>query len=109
LAAVLDQLRGAEAEPQGAEAAAGVDRRQLPVIAHQHDLGLGLFGVLEQPCQLAAAIMPASSTTSTVRSLRVSWPRSKSASSRSQVATSSNPFPCKLVVAMPVGAAARSR
>jgi hypothetical protein len=34
LPSVLDQLAGAEAEPEGAEAAAGVDRGQLPVIAH---------------------------------------------------------------------------
>jgi hypothetical protein len=55
LASVLHQLRGAEAEPQGTEAAAGVDGRQLPVIPDQDDLGLGLLGVLEQPAQLAAA------------------------------------------------------
>ena len=55
LAAVLDQLGGAEAEPEGAEAAAGVDRGQLPVIADQDHLGLGLLGVLEQAGQLAAA------------------------------------------------------
>jgi hypothetical protein len=34
LPSVLGQLGGAEAEAEGAEAAAGVDRRQLPVIAH---------------------------------------------------------------------------
>jgi hypothetical protein len=55
LAAVLNELRGAESEPQGAEAPAGVDRRQLPVIADQDHLGLGLVGVLEQPGELAAA------------------------------------------------------
>ena len=31
---ILGQLAGAEAKPEGAEAAAGVDRGQLPVIAH---------------------------------------------------------------------------
>jgi len=55
LAAVLDQLAGAEAEPEGAEPAAGVDRGQLPVVADQDHLGLGLVGVLEQAVQLAAA------------------------------------------------------
>ena len=55
LAAVLGQLAGAEAEPQGAEAAAGVDRGQLPVIADQHHLGLGLLGVVEEAGELAAA------------------------------------------------------
>ena len=55
LAAVLDQLGGAQAEAEGAETAAGVDRGQLPVIANQHHLGLGLLGVLEQAGQLAAA------------------------------------------------------
>jgi hypothetical protein len=46
LAAVLDQLAGAEAEAKGTEATAGVDRGQLPVIANQHHLGLGLLDVL---------------------------------------------------------------
>jgi hypothetical protein len=46
---------GFEAEPQGAEPAAGVDRRQLPVVADQDHLGLGLVGVLEQAVELAAA------------------------------------------------------
>jgi hypothetical protein len=55
LAAVLGQLRGAKAVAEGTEPAAGVDRRQLPVIANQHHLGLGLLGVLEQASQLAAA------------------------------------------------------
>jgi hypothetical protein len=36
-------------------------------------------------------------------------PRSRSPSSRSQVATSSNPSPCRLMAAIPVGAAASSR
>jgi hypothetical protein len=55
LAAILDEFRGAEAEPQGAEAAAGGDRGQLPVIADQDDLGLGLVGMVEQARELAAA------------------------------------------------------
>jgi hypothetical protein len=55
LPAVLGQLGGAEAEPQSAEAAAGVDRRQLPVIPDQHHLGLGPVGMLKQPGELAAA------------------------------------------------------
>jgi len=55
LAAVLHQLRRSQAEAEGAEAAAGVDRRQLPVIPDQDHLGPGLLGVLEQPAQLAAA------------------------------------------------------
>jgi hypothetical protein len=42
LAPVLGQLGGAQAEPRGAEPAAGIDRRQLPVIADQDHLGLGL-------------------------------------------------------------------
>jgi hypothetical protein len=48
LAAVLGQLRGAQSEAEGAEAAAGVDRRQLPVIADQDHLGPGLLGVVEE-------------------------------------------------------------
>jgi hypothetical protein len=55
LAAVLDQLRGAEAEAEGAEAAAGIDGGQLPVIADQDHLGLGVLGVLQEPGELAAA------------------------------------------------------
>jgi hypothetical protein len=35
---VLGQLAGAEAEAEGAEAATGVDRGQLPVVADQHHL-----------------------------------------------------------------------
>jgi hypothetical protein len=52
---VLGQLAGPEAEPQGAKAAAGIDRRQLPIIPDQDHLDLGLVGVLEQPGQLAGA------------------------------------------------------
>ena len=55
LAAVLGQLRGSQAEAEGAEAAAGVDRGQLPVIADQHHLALGLVGVLEKAGELARA------------------------------------------------------
>jgi hypothetical protein len=55
LAAVLRELGGAEAKPQGAEAAAGVDRRQLPVITNQDDLGPGAVGVLKQAAHLATA------------------------------------------------------
>jgi hypothetical protein len=55
LAAVLGQLAGAEAEAEGAEAAAGVDWGQLPVIADQDHLGLGLVCVLQELGELAAA------------------------------------------------------
>jgi hypothetical protein len=55
LPSVLDQLAGAEAEPQGAEAAAGIDWGQLPVIADQHHLRVRVLGVLEQAGQLARA------------------------------------------------------
>jgi hypothetical protein len=55
LAPVLHQLRGSQAEAQSAEAAAGVDRRQLPVVTDQDDLGLGLLSALEEAGQLAAA------------------------------------------------------
>src|SRR5437773_1139719 len=55
LPAVLGQLAGAEAEAEGAEAAAGVDRCQLPVIADQHHLGLGVVGVFEEAGELAGA------------------------------------------------------
>jgi hypothetical protein len=55
LAAVLGQLAGADSEPEGAEAAPGVDRRQLPVITDQHHLCPGLLGMVEEAGQLAAA------------------------------------------------------
>ena len=55
LAAVLNQLRGAEAKPQGSEATPSVDRRQLPVITDQHHLGPRPLGVLEETAQLARA------------------------------------------------------
>src|SRR4029453_11303756 len=55
LPTVLDQLAGTEAKPESAEAAASVDRRQLPVIPDQDHLGPGSFGVLEQTGELAAA------------------------------------------------------
>jgi hypothetical protein len=55
LATVLGQLRGAEAVAEGPEAAAGVDRRQLPVIPDQHHLGSGLLGVLQEATELATA------------------------------------------------------
>jgi hypothetical protein len=109
LAAILDQLAGAEAEAEGAEAAAGVDGGQLPVVADQDDLGPGLVGVLEERVSFRLPSIPASSTTSTVRLSSCSRPRSRSASSRSQVATSSNPSVSRPTVAIPVGAQARSR
>jgi hypothetical protein len=55
LPSVLHQLTGPQAQPQGAEAAAGVDRRKLPVIADQHQLRLGLLRVVQEAGQLAAA------------------------------------------------------
>jgi hypothetical protein len=55
LAAVLAQHTRAKAEPQAAEAAAGLDGGKLPVVAHQHHLGAGSLGVVEQPGELAAA------------------------------------------------------
>jgi len=55
LASVLDQLAASQAQSQGAEATAGVNRHQLPVIADQHHLGLRVLVVLEQASELAAA------------------------------------------------------
>jgi hypothetical protein len=55
LAPVLHELGGAEAEAEGAEAAAGVDGGQLPVITDQDHLGLGVVGVLEEAGERAAA------------------------------------------------------
>src|SRR5215218_198465 len=55
LAPVLREFAGPQPHSESAEAAASIDRGQLPVIADQHHLGLGLTGVLEQAAQLAAA------------------------------------------------------
>ena len=74
LAPVLDQLRGAEAQAEGAEAATGVDRGQLPVVADQHHLSPGLLGVVEEGASLRLPSMPASSTTSTVCPSKASRP-----------------------------------
>ena len=51
----MSELAGAEADAEGAEAAAGVDRRELPVVADQDHLGLDLLGVLQEAGQLAGA------------------------------------------------------
>jgi hypothetical protein len=55
LAAVLGQLRGAEPQAEGAEAAAGVDRRQLPVVADQDHLRVRSLGMVQEAAQLATA------------------------------------------------------
>src|SRR6266540_4051832 len=52
---VLDQLARAQPHAQGAEAAARIDRRQLPVIPDQHDLGTVPLGMLQQAGELAAS------------------------------------------------------
>ena len=48
LALVVDELDGEPAPDEGAEGAAGFYFRQLPVIAQQHQLSVGLFDMLEQ-------------------------------------------------------------
>ena len=48
LALVVDQLDGEPARDEGAEGAAGLDFRELAVIADQHQLPVGSFHVLEQ-------------------------------------------------------------
>jgi hypothetical protein len=55
LPSVLCEFAGAQPQPQGAEAAAGVDGGQLPVVADQHHLGLAPLGVGQQLGELAAA------------------------------------------------------
>jgi YD repeat-containing protein len=55
LAAVLGQHAGAKPQPQTPKAAAGVDRRELAVVADQHHLRARLVGVVEQAGELAAA------------------------------------------------------
>ena len=55
LAAILGQLAGAQPQPQPAEAAAGLDGGQLPVVAHQHHLCPSLLGVVKEPGELAGA------------------------------------------------------
>jgi hypothetical protein len=53
--AVLGQLAGAQPQPQAAEAAAGLDGGQLPVVADQHHLCPRLLGVVEDTGELAGA------------------------------------------------------
>jgi hypothetical protein len=55
LATILREFAGAEPQAQGPEAAAGIDRRQLPVITDQHHLGPSPLGMPEEADQLAAA------------------------------------------------------
>ena len=62
------QLRGAQAEAQGAEAAAGGDGGELAVVADQHHLGPRPLRMPRRGASLRVATMAASSTTSTVRS-----------------------------------------
>jgi hypothetical protein len=52
---VLGQLRGAQAEAEGAEAAASVDRGELPVVADQDHLGAIALRVLEKAGELPGA------------------------------------------------------
>jgi hypothetical protein len=55
LAAVLGQGGGAKPQPQASEPAAGLDRGQLLVVAHQHDLRAGQLGMVQEPGELAGA------------------------------------------------------
>ena len=50
---VHGQLRGAQAEPEGAEAAAGLDRRELAVITNQHHLRARPLGMPKEGGELA--------------------------------------------------------
>jgi hypothetical protein len=47
------QLAGAQAQAQGAEAAAGLDRGELAVVADQHHLGARPLRMLQQGGELA--------------------------------------------------------
>jgi hypothetical protein len=53
LPAVDGQFARPEPQPERAEAAARVDGGELPVVAHQDDLGAGVVGVVEQRAELA--------------------------------------------------------
>src|SRR6266540_3694377 len=55
LAVVAAEFAGAEAEAQGAEAAAGVDGGELFVVADHDELGVGAAGVGEQAGEFAGA------------------------------------------------------
>jgi hypothetical protein len=90
LAAVLHQLTGPEPQPKSTEAAASVDRGQLPVIAHQDHLGLRLFGVLEEAAQFAAAHHAGLIDHQHRAGVQLLAAPPRSLSSRSQVATDSS-------------------
>jgi hypothetical protein len=106
---VLRKFRGAQPQAEGAKAATGVDGGQLPVIADQHHLGLCLLGLLKEASELAAAQHAGLVHHQHRPVVQPLPPWSRSASSRSQVATSSNPSASKETVAIPVGAVARGR
>jgi hypothetical protein len=109
LPSVLHELTGSEAEPEGAEAAASIDRGQLPVITDQHHLGLGLVGVLKQAGELAAADHAGlihHQHRASIQLLLSSVNLTKEPVAGGHVL---EPSPCRLMVAIPVGAAARSR
>src|SRR6266542_1724456 len=55
LATIDGQGTGAKPQPEPAEAATGLDRGQLAVVADQHHLRVGLLGVVKQAVQLAGA------------------------------------------------------
>jgi hypothetical protein len=58
LPAVLGQRGRAEPQPEPPEPAACLDRGELLVVTHQHDLGARLGGVVQQPCEFAGAEHP---------------------------------------------------
>jgi hypothetical protein len=109
LAAVLGQLAGAEAEPEGAEAAAGVDGGQLPVVTDQHHLGLGAVGVLQEPGELAAAQHAGLIDHQHRPGVQLLLSSVEVAQEPVAGGYLLEPSPCRLRLAIPVGAAARSR
>jgi hypothetical protein len=55
LPVIAPELRGAEAKPEGAEGATGIDGRQLPVIAEHDHLAPGPIGIAQQLGEFAGA------------------------------------------------------
>ena len=106
LPAVDGQLGGAQAEAEGAEAAAGLDGGELAVVADQHHLGPRPLGMAEQGGELAGGdhggLVHHQHRSGRPARSGHAW---RSSSSRSTVRASVKPSSARPTVAIPVGAA----
>jgi hypothetical protein len=108
LPAIDGEFAGAQPLAEGAEAAAGLDGGELPVVADQRHLGTRPLRIHKEGSELLVVTMAASSTTSTVRSSNSVLRCWRSSSSRSTVRASVKPSSARATVAIPVGAVPRT-